>query len=77
MTETICIEIDHAEGSLQRLIGLIEHRGFRIETLLLSAGREQRRNLTIGVRPHDPSRCFQVLCRHIDRVYGARRIHDK
>ena len=37
MTHTIHCEIDRAEGSLQRLIGLIERRGFDISSLDMGA----------------------------------------
>ena len=31
MSDTIHIQIDRADGSLQRLIGLVERRGFHID----------------------------------------------
>ncbi len=73
MTNTILIHIDHAEGSLQRLIGLIERRGFHIERMTINdagAAREVR----VSVRPRDASRCADLLGRQIDRLIGARRI---
>ena len=36
MSDTIHIQIDRADGSLQRLIGLVERRGFHIERVDLS-----------------------------------------
>ncbi len=73
MTDTILIQLDRAEGSLQRLIGLIERRGFDIERMSMSdagASREVR----IAVRGRDSGRCTALLGRQIDRLIGARRV---
>jgi acetolactate synthase-1/3 small subunit len=73
MTNTLLIQIDRAEGSLQRLIGLIERRGFHIDRLSLSdigAHREVR----VSVRGRDAGRCIDVLGRQIDRLIGVSRI---
>lgn len=73
MTSQILIQLDHAEGSLQRLIGLIERRGFHIDQLAVSdvgAHREVR----VAVRGRDSGRCTEVLGRQIDRMIGARRM---
>jgi hypothetical protein len=35
-TETLHLNIDRADGSLQRLIGLVERRGFHIDGMTLS-----------------------------------------
>ncbi|HYD88095.1 MAG TPA: ACT domain-containing protein [Vitreimonas sp.] len=73
MTNTILVHIDRAEGSLQRLIGLIERRGFHIDRMAISdagAAREVR----VSLRARDAGRCIEVLGRQIDRQIGARRI---
>lgn len=36
MSDTIHIQIDRADGSLQRLIGLVERRGFHIDGMALA-----------------------------------------
>ena len=41
MSSTIHIQIDRADGSLQRLIGLVERRGFHIEGVSMAV-RGQR-----------------------------------
>lgn len=73
MTETILIHIDRAEGSLQRLIGVIERRGFHIERMSV-ADAGQSREVRIAVRARDASRCIDVLGRQIDRLVGAQRM---
>jgi acetolactate synthase regulatory subunit len=73
MTDTFLIQIDRAEGSLQRLIGVIERRGFHIDRMSMSdigACREVR----LGVRARDAGRCLDVLGRQIDRLIGVRCI---
>ena len=85
MTHTIHCEIDRAEGSLQRLIGLIERRGFDIASLDMGAvgavhaggegiGGNSRRRIAVGISARDDGRCVAVLGRQIDRLYGVRRV---
>jgi acetolactate synthase regulatory subunit len=73
MSDTLHLHIDRADGSLQRLIGAIERRGFHIDGMSLSdegAGRAVR----IQVRGRDDARCTETLGRHIDKLFGVRRI---
>jgi len=72
---TIHIELDRAEGSLQRLIGLIERRGFHIDGMTMG-GMGEHRTVAVQVRPRDASRQIDVLGRQIDRMFGARRIEE-
>lgn len=74
MTDTIQILIDRADGSLQRLIGLIERRGFQIDRMTI-ADAGVNRDVRVSVSPRDPTRCIDVLGRQIDRLVGVRRIH--
>lgn len=72
MSNTIHVKIDYADGSLLRLIGLIERRGFHIDHMSLSdAGGE--REVSIKVRARDGGRCVEVLGRQIDRLFGVAR----
>lgn len=73
MTDTLLIQIDRADGSLQRLIGLIERRGFEIERMSVSDAGAHR-EVRVGVRARDASRCPDVLGRQIDRLFGVRRM---
>lgn len=72
MTDTLLIQIDHAEGSLQRLIGLVERRGFAI-TRMSVADLGSHREVRMGVRGRDAGRCLDVLGRQIDRIVGVSR----
>lgn len=73
MKDTFLIQIDHAEGSLQRLVGLIERRGFHIDGMSVT-GAGAHREVRIAVRERDAGRCTDVLGRQIDRLIGVRRI---
>ena len=73
MSDTIHIHIDRADGSLQRLIGLVERRGFHIDGFSLIDEGDMRR-AAITVRGRDASRCTQILGRQIDRLIGVSRI---
>ena len=72
MTDTIHIQIDRADGSLQRLIGLVERRGFHIDVLSLSDEGALRR-VQMQVRGRDAGRCAENLGRQIDKLVGATR----
>ena len=72
---TLHLELDHVEGSLPRVIGLIERRGFIIDALTMRTGN-QGRVLSLKIRPRDGARCPQVLGRQIDRLFGLRRLSE-
>ncbi|NBB50774.1 acetolactate synthase 3 regulatory subunit domain protein [Rhizobium sp. CRIBSB] len=73
MSDTIHIRIDRADGSLQRLIGLVERRGFHIDGISM-ADEGAFRRISIKVRGRDDARCISNLARQIDGLHGARRI---
>lgn len=73
MSDTIHVQIDRADGSLQRLIGLVERRGFHIDGLIL-ADEGALRRVQMRVRGRDDARCTENLGRQIDRLYGCTRI---
>jgi acetolactate synthase-1/3 small subunit len=53
--DTLHLHIDRADGSLQRLIGLIERRGFHIDGMTLSDEGQSRR-VQMAVRGRDEGR---------------------
>ena len=71
---TIHCEIDRAEGSLPRLIGLIERRGFAIDSMQMGAEGNGARRVSVAVRGLQAERCPEVLGRQIDRLIGVRRL---
>lgn len=73
MSDTIHIQIDRADGSLQRLIGLVERRGFHIEGVSM-ADAGTARAVALTVRGRDDQRCADALGRQIDRLFGVRRV---
>jgi acetolactate synthase regulatory subunit len=73
MKDAFLIQMDHAEGSLQRLIGLVERRGFHIDSMSV-INHGAYREVRVAVRVREPGRCMDVLGRQIDRLVGARRM---
>lgn len=73
MTDTLNVQIDRADGSLQRLIGLVERRGFHIDGLTLADEGTMRR-VSMKVRGRDAGRCIENLGRQIDKLVGATRV---
>ena len=74
MSHLIHIEIDRLEGTLLRILGLVERRGFHIDELELFDLGEDRRGLSITVRPRDANRSLDILGLQIDRLYGVKRM---
>lgn len=73
MSDTIHIHIDRADGSLQRLIGLVERRGFHIDGINMADEGAMRR-IALTVRGRDAARSIDTLGRQIDRLIGVARI---
>ena len=73
MSDTIHIHIDRADGSLQRLIGLVERRGFHIDGINMADEGAMRR-IALTVRGRDAARSIDNLGRQIDRLFGVARI---
>jgi len=73
MSDTIHIRIDRADGSLQRLIGLVERRGFHIDGINMADEGAMRR-IALTVRGRDAARSIDTLGRQIDRLIGVARI---
>ncbi|MDP3802706.1 ACT domain-containing protein [Brevundimonas sp.] len=71
--DTLHLHIDRADGSLQRLIGLIERRGFHIDGMTLSDEGHGRR-VQMAVRGRDEGRSVETLGRQIDRLFGVTRL---
>ena len=73
MSDTIHIQIDRADGSLQRLIGLVERRGFHIDGMSMADEGPSRR-IALTVRGRDAARSIDNLGCQIDRLFGVSRI---
>ena len=74
MSHWIHIELDRLEGSLLRVLGLVERRGFHIDAAELYDLGKDKRGLSVAVRPRDPSRNTSMLGLQIDRLYGVTRL---
>jgi acetolactate synthase-1/3 small subunit len=76
MSHLIHIEIDRLEGTLLRILGLVERRGFHIDEMELFDLGEDRRGLALSVRPRDANRSLDILGLQIDRLYGVKRVQE-
>lgn len=75
MSDTIHIQIDRADGALQRLIGLVERRGFHIDAIDMAPEGAALR-IALTVRGRDAGRSIANLGLQIDRLFGTRRISN-
>lgn len=73
MNKTLYVYLDQLQGSLQRVVGLVERRGFLIDALRMESVNDGR-NLMLMVTPRDPSRCVLVLARQLERLHGILRV---
>lgn len=73
MSHQLLLEVDWEQGTLQRLVGLIERRGFEVIGLELHACGGARQ-IALEVQAHYEAKDFAVLCRQIDRLYGVNRL---
>ena len=76
MSNMIHVQIDRADGSLQRLIGLVERRGFHIDGINMADEGAMRR-IALTVRGRDAARSIDNLGRQIDRLFGVARIQTQ
>ena len=74
MNHLIHIELDRLEGSLLRILGLVERRGFHIAGIDLYDLGEDKRGMALRVRARDASRSPDILGLQIDRLYGVKRL---
>lgn len=75
MSSTIHIQLDRVDGALQRLIGLVERRGFLIDGIDMAPEGHALR-IALTVRGRDAGRSIDNLGLQIDRLFGARRISN-
>ena len=73
MNKTLYVHLDHLQGSLQRVVGLVERRGFLIDGLRMEPLHDGRK-LMLTVTPRDTSRCVRVLARQLERLQGILRV---
>jgi len=76
MSHWIHIEIDRLEGTLLRILGLVERRGFHIDEIDMHELNEDNRILGLRVRPRDDTRSLITLGLQIDRLYGMKRLTE-
>lgn len=78
MSSRIEIDFTRSEGAVLRLIGLVERKGFDVQSVEMPEAGTRQSRLTLGVTPRDAGRRLDVLGRHVAKLYGvtAVRAHE-
>lgn len=71
---TLIIDIIEQEGALQRIIGLIERRGFSIATLEKTPAFDGQTTLKMQVSAREGLRPMDVLMRQITRLFDVKSV---
>lgn len=71
--EHIRIEFLCGEGTLRRLLGVIETRGYNIRSMQLGSDMD-RSAMTLSIDPRDGGRRIETLLRQIARVYEVENV---
>lgn len=76
MSHLIHIEIDDLDGTLLRVLGLIERRGFFIDAIEMYQIDDKTRGLSVTARAKESHRRIETLLAQIDRLYGLKRVAE-
>jgi acetolactate synthase II small subunit len=71
MNRTIEVSLSRAEGAIVRTLGLIERRGFVVESVA-TRGEPQAESLILSVEVASRGRPYDVLVRQIQRLFDVR-----
>lgn len=67
---TLHVRLECGEGSLRRLLGLIEGRGFSVDTLSVLKN-DTLHDALLCVTPRDDTRRVELLARQVNRLIGV------
>lgn len=73
MSQRIAIDFAPGEGALNRIVGLIERRGFVVRGVVMT-DRDGRGTLNVDIDPRDPSRSIDILSLQLARLHDVRSI---
>lgn len=68
------IELEHAEGAVRRILGVVEGRGFEVRSISMDANTPSAASLMLCVEGRGAGRDPDILKRQIARLYGVRRV---
>ena len=73
MSATGSIEIGFAmaEGTVMRVLGLVERRGFEVRGITMTESGEGHGALTLNVRARDPSRSLEIVAGQLQRLHDV------
>ena len=68
------VEFEAEEGAVVRLLGLIQRRGFTVESIVMPESTHKRKVVNLTVAPADLVHRIEVLQRQITRLYEVRSV---
>ena len=71
---TFKIAFDGQEGAMMRLLGLVQRRGFSIESMDMPHAEGETKTITLTVKPLTASHRADVLQRQIERLQEVRDV---
>lgn len=73
MSERIEISFAPAEGAVQRMLGLVERRGFIVNGITMAADAGHA-SLTLDVAPRDAGRGLDIMARQLRRLVDVQSV---
>lgn len=68
------VEFEADEGALVRLLGLIQRRGFIVQSVAMPESEGTRKVIHLTVSPLQPAYRIEILQRQIERLYEVRAV---
>jgi acetolactate synthase-1/3 small subunit/acetolactate synthase II small subunit len=73
VSERIDIIFTPKEGSVLRMLGLVERRGFIVRAIAMTEAAD-RASLALDVEPRDPGRHLEVVARQLGRLIDVQSV---
>jgi acetolactate synthase small subunit len=71
MKHTLNIQLQATQGTVMRALGLIERRGFRLESCTVGDAGSDGRSMTVSVTSERP---VELLKRQLERLHDVQRV---
>ena len=71
----ISVRMANVEGSIVRLVGLIERRGFFIHGMRMGMRSGAEKDIMLGIQPVGSLRSADGICKHIDKLHDVKNVH--
>ena len=74
MNGRVIVDFTAAEGSVVRIVGLVERRGFRLRGLSMQEEEAERASLTLDLEARDAQRRFDMLGLQLGRLHEVSNV---